>query len=268
MADFQVSIASAPLGAVVVPHTMIVASAVLLGVIAVALAGPVPVLLAKATWPSRAPVLALLVWQGIGLAGGLAMIAGLALAGYSLAPSGLALLPAAALAAYLLAHLATTIVQATRQRRRHLVLLDLLAAPHPTRAGTRVLDDAAPVAYCLPRGVGSVTVLSRGLLDVLDADALRAITAHERAHVEQRHDLLLLAFRAWRSALPWFPVAAHAEAEVAALVEMLADDVARRDVQDCDLARAILAVGAGRVSGAEPAEPSTRESDRFRRHAA
>src|SRR5699024_12771537 len=63
-------------------------------------------------------------------------------------------------------HPATTIVQATRQRRRHLVLLDLLAAPHPTRAGTRVLDDAAPVAYCLPRGVGSVTVLSRGLLDV------------------------------------------------------------------------------------------------------
>src|SRR5699024_2958099 len=83
-------------------------------------------------------------------------------------------------------------------------------------------------------------------------------------HVEQRHDLLLLAFRAWRSALPWFPVAAYAEAEVAALVEMLADDVARRDVQDRDLARAILAVGSSGVSGAEPAETSTRGSDRFR----
>src|SRR5699024_8881893 len=131
--------------------------------------------------------------------------------------------------------------------------LDLLAAPHPTETATRVLDDAAPVAYCLPRGVGSVTVLSRGLLDTLDADALRAITAHERAHVEQRHDLLLLAFRAWRSALPWFPVAAYAEAEVAALIEMLADDVARRDVHDRDLARAILAVGSSGVGGAEPA---------------
>jgi len=261
----SVGLASAPGVPLLVPHGTIVVVAVLLAIVTVALAGPVPVALARASWPSRSPVLALLLWQAIGLAGGLSMIGALALGGYSLVPSWLALLPAAGLAVYLLAHLAVTVVQVTRQRRRHLVLLDLLAAPHPTQAATRVLDDAAPVAYCLPRGVGSVTVLSRGLLDTLDADALRAITAHERAHVEQRHDLLLLAFRAWRSALPWFPVAAYAEAEVAALVEMLADDVARRDVQDRDLARAILAVGSSGVSGAEPAETSTRGSDRFRR---
>jgi Zn-dependent protease with chaperone function len=227
----------------------------------------------------RAPVIALLVWQGVGLAGGLSMIGALALTGLTLVPalaaggavSGgaalwLALIPAAAFAIYLLVHLAATIVQVTRQRHRHLALLDMLSAPHPTRARTRVLDDAVPVAYCLPRGAGSVTVLSQGLLDRLDPDELVAVIAHERAHVGQRHDILLLAFRAWRSALPWFPIAALADAEVAALVEMLADDHARREVRDEVLARAILAVGASGVSGAE-VEPagSTRGSDRFKR---
>ncbi|WP_146793352.1 M56 family metallopeptidase [Agrococcus baldri] len=262
-----------------IPHGAIVWAAAMLWLVALLLAWPVPVWLARVGWPMRAPVIALLVWQGVGLAGGLSMIGALALTGLAVAPgvaqgaavSGaaalwLALIPAALFAIYLLVHLAVTIVQVTRQRHRHLALLDMLSAPHPTRARTRVLDDAVPVAYCLPRGAGSVTVLSQGLLDRLDPDELVAVIAHERAHVEQRHDILLLAFRAWRSALPWFPVAALADAEVAALVEMLADDHARREVRDEVLARAILAVGASGVPGAEhDAAGSTRGSDRFRR---
>lgn len=255
-------------GALVIPHGAIVWGAAMLWLVALLLAWPVPIWLARAAWPMRAPVVALLVWQAVGLAGGLSMIGALALTGFAVAPDRLwlAAIPAAAFAVYLLAHLAVTIAQVTRQRRRHLHLLDLLTSPHPTRARTRVLDDALPVAYCLPRGAGSVTVLSQGLLDRLDPDELVAVIAHERAHVEQRHDLLLLAFRAWRSALPWFPIAALADAEVAALVEMLADDHARREVRDEVLARAILQVGASGVVDAE-VEPagSTRGSDRFKR---
>jgi Zn-dependent protease with chaperone function len=260
-------------GALVIPHGAVVWGAAMLWLVSVLLAWPVPVWLARAAWPARAPVVALLVWQGVGLAGGLSMIGALALTGLALAPglSGSAaqlwaLVPAVAFAAYLLVHLAVTIVQVTRQRRRHLALLDLLSSPHPTRARTRVLDDAVPVAYCLPRGAGSVTVLSQGLLDRLDPDELVAVIAHERAHVEQRHDLLLLAFRAWRAALPWFPIAALADAEVAALVEMLADDHARREVRDEVLARAILHVGASGVPGSDvDTAGSTRGSDRFTR---
>lgn len=264
---------SAMPGALVIPHGVIIAAAVILGAIALALAWPVPVMLSRASWPMRTPVMALLLWQAIGLAGGLSMIGALALAGYSTAPDHpwLALIPAAAFTVYLLAHLGVTIVQVTRQRHRHLALLELLTSPHPTRARTRVIDDAVPVAYCLPNGARSVTVLSQGLLDRLDPDELVAVIAHERAHVEQRHDLLLLAFRAWRSALPWFPIAARAEVEVAALVEMLADDHARREVRDEVLARAILQVGASGVSAAgaeQPVSGSTRVSDRFRRLAA
>ncbi|MCR8671520.1 M56 family metallopeptidase [Agrococcus sp. HG114] len=255
-------------GAFLIPYGAVVWAAVMLGLVAVLLAWPVPIWLARAAWPMRAPVIALLVWQAVGLAGGLSMIGALALIGLAIAPQQpwLALVPAAVLLTYLLVHLAVTVVQVTRQRRRHLELLDMLTAPHPTRARTRVLDDAVPVAYCLPRGVGSVTVLSQGLLDRLDADELVAVIAHERAHVEQRHDLLLLAFRAWRSALPWFPIAALADSEVAALVEMLADDHARREVRDEVLARAILHVGASGVPGAEvDASGSSRGSDRFKR---
>ncbi|WP_072312854.1 M56 family metallopeptidase [Agrococcus sp. Marseille-P2731] len=261
-------------GALVIPHVALVWAAALLWLASLLLAWPVPVWLSRAEWPMRSPVLALLVWQGVGLAGGFAMIGALALTGLAAAPAlperlahpWVVLLPALLFAVYLLTHLGVTIVQVTRQRHRHLSLLDLLSAPHPTRARTRVLDDAVPVAYCLPRGAGSVTVLSQGLLDRLDADELVAVIAHERAHVEQRHDILLLAFRAWRSALPWFPVAALADAEVAALVEMLADDHARREVRDEVLARAILQVGASGVPGAErDAAGSSRGSDRFRR---
>jgi len=92
-------------------------------------------------------------------------------------------------------------------------------------------------------------VLSQGLLDNLDPDELAAVIAHERAHVEQRHDILQLAFRAWRSALPGLPTAVLAETEVAAMVEMLADDQARREVRDEVVARAILRVGAADGSG-------------------
>ncbi|WP_152545465.1 M48 family metalloprotease, partial [Microbacterium sp. CH12i] len=185
-----------PYGAIVIPHGAIVWAAVMLGLVALLLAWPVPIWLARAGWPMRAPVIALLVWQGVGLAGGLSMIGALALIGLAVAPAmpWFALVPAAVLAIYLLVHLGVTIVQVTRQRRRHLELLDMLTAPHPTRARTRVLDDAVPVAYCLPRGAGSVTVLSQGLLDRLDADELVAVIAHERAHVEQRH-----ASCCWRS---------------------------------------------------------------------
>lgn len=255
-------------GALVIPHDVLAWAAAMLWLTSILLAWPVPVWFSRAAWPMRAPVIALVVWQGVGLAGGFAMIGALGLTGLAIMPERpwLAVILAAAFATYLLVHLVITTVQVTRQRRRHLALLDMLTAPHPTRARTRVLDDAVPVAYCLPRGAGSVTVLSQGLLDRLDTDELVAVIAHERAHVEQRHDILQLAFRAWRTALPWFPIAARADAEVAALVEMLADDHARREVRDEVLARAILQVGAHGIPDQEIRDSgSTRGSDRFRR---
>jgi Zn-dependent protease with chaperone function len=243
--------------------------AVVLTLIAAALAVPIPIALARSAWPTRAPARALLLWQVIALAGGLSMIGALVAVGLALLPSteiggGIVFGAAAALAAYLLGHLAVTVVVVARSRRRHHALLGLLTSPHPTRASTLVLEDSAPLAYCVPRGWNSLTVLSRGLLDRLSPDELSAVIAHERAHLEQRHDILLVAFRAWRSALPWFPIAARAAEEVDVLVELLADDGARRVVSDGTLARAIAAVATVEPDGVprtlrHPVTPRSRD---------
>ncbi|MBN9606206.1 MAG: M56 family metallopeptidase [Actinomycetales bacterium] len=238
-----------------------------LAALALALAGPVPVLLARARWTTRAPATALVLWQAVALAGVLAilgapLLAGLAPLGASapaalgalaqglragrleLPPSSvLALTATAALAGYLAAHVASTGIRIAAQRRRHHALLTVLSTPDPARRDTRLLDERAPLAYCLPRGLGSVTVLSRGLVDALAPDELDAVVAHEGAHVAQRHDLVLTAFRAWRAALLGFPIAALAEARVAALVEMVADDQAARRAGADALARAVDRVG-------------------------
>lgn len=257
------------------------ASAVL-ACLAVLLAWPVPLVLARAEWPSRAPGTALVLWQSIALAGGLSMIG--ALVTYGLIPfgpdlfSGLAALvehlvagtlpPSASLvhifalclavllAGHLLLNLAMTVVRSERQRSRHLSLINLLSAPMPDRPGTRVLDHPAPVAYCLPGVTRSVTVLSEGLVTLLDPAQLQAVIAHERAHLRQQHHLVLVAFKSWHSALPWFPIANRAEAAVGLLVEMLADDQARRVVDDETLATAIALVAS---EGADRQDGSTLE---------
>lgn len=155
------------------------------------------------------------------------------------------------LAIHLVLNLVLTIVSTERQRRRHRQLVTLLGSPDPARPGTQLIDNAAPIAYCLP-GARSITVFSAGLIQLLEPDELSAVIAHERAHVSQRHDLLLIAFRAWHMSLPWFPIAYRAEQEVGALVEMLADDQARRTAQDATLASAIALV-AGAQAGVEDA---------------
>jgi Zn-dependent protease with chaperone function len=240
----------------------------LLAVFAVLLAWPVPILLADAHWPAAAPGVALLLWQAIALAGGLSMIGALLTAGLvafgdslpialgdfgryvfagSLPPDAtfpemFALAGAILLAVHLVLNLALTVVRTERQRRRHLQLVRLLSEPMPDRPGMRMIDHAAPVAYCLPGSARSVTVLSAGLVSLLDDEQLRAVIAHERAHVSQRHHLVLIAFRAWRSALPWFPITTRAQDAVGVLVEMLADDRARYEVADDVLAATVARV--------------------------
>lgn len=250
-------------------------TAMLLGGLALALAGPVPVLLARAKWPTVAPALALALWQSIALAGGVSMIGSLLLAG--LEPFGadlrsrsasawshflsgplpadltllhtFALSAAALLTVHLLLNLGLTSARSQRQRRHHRELLRLLSSPLPDAPSTRIIDHPAPAAYCLP-GARSVTVLSEGMIALLSPAQLDAVVAHERAHLRQKHHLLIDAFRSWKRALPWFPIATRAQDAVALLVEMLADDTARRSAGDQVLAEAIRIVDETRAEGA------------------
>ncbi|MFF1831034.1 M56 family metallopeptidase [Paenarthrobacter sp. NPDC058040] len=250
----------------------------LLAVLALILAWPVPVLLSRAQWPARSPFTAMVLWQAIALAGGLSMIGAMLV--YGLEPIGdnliaglkglagmvfnnapttalgfwhlFALSAAALLTAHLVFTLLLTYYKIERQRRRHRELLALLASPSADGPGTVVINHDSPVAYCLPGGARSVTVLSDGLMAALEPAELRAVLIHENAHLSQRHDLLLWAFAAWRQALPWFPTTRLAQTAVNSLIEMLADDVALRTESKGTLIKAIAIVSSGSSAPAPP----------------
>jgi hypothetical protein len=244
----------------------------LLGVL---LAEPVSRALAVAHWPARDPVGGLLLWQGVGLAGGLALVgAGLV---YGLAPlgdpvpaaltttgravlagdvpagldltHGLALLATLVVVARLLGVLGATTVRTLRARRRHRDLLDVLGTPWPAAPGARVLDHPVPVAYCLP-GRRARLVLSAGVLEALEPAEVRAVLAHERAHLRERHDLVVLPFVAWGATAPFVRGMVCAQVAVAALIEMRADDVAATDSAPADLVGALRAVGGSAPAAA------------------
>ncbi|MDQ0756747.1 M56 family metallopeptidase [Arthrobacter sp. B3I4] len=254
----------------------------LLAVLAIVLAWPVPILLSRAQWPARSPSTAMLLWQAIALAGGLSMIGAMLV--YGLEPIGdnllaglrslagmvlrnepttalgfwhiFALSAAALLSAHLVFTLLLTYYRIQRQRRRHRELLALLASPSPDGPRTMVISHDSPVAYCLPGGARSVTVLSDGLMAALEPDELRAVLSHENAHLSQRHHLLLWAFAAWRQALPWLPTTRLAQEAVNSLIEMLADDVALKTESKATLIKAIAIVANG--SPGAPGAPAAR----------
>jgi Zn-dependent protease with chaperone function len=160
-----------------------------------------------------------------------------------------ALSAAALLTAHLVFTLLLTYYKIERQRRRHRELLALLASPSGQDAATLVISHDSPVAYCLPGGARSVTVLSDGLMAALEPAELRAVLIHENAHLSQRHHLLLWAFAAWRQALPWLPTTRLAQESVNSLIEMLADDVALKSESKATLIKAIAIVASGSAQG-------------------
>jgi Zn-dependent protease with chaperone function len=238
--------------------------------------GTVPgaVALASARWPYRSPAVAILLWQALGLSWGLAAVG--ALAGLGAVPArwgvaggaltgavhalrdaalgfGLASLIAVVRLTFLAAGTALLVLlcwvllaaSATvlLARRRHRMLLSLLAHGDPKVPGALVVDSPAAAAYCVP-GLRSQIVISAGTLDLLDSAELAAVLAHERAHLRARHDLVLLPFSALGRAFPRSAVVRQAHGTVALLVEMLADDRALRHRPARELATALLRVGA------------------------
>ena len=160
-----------------------------------------------------------------------------------------------------------SVVLTVQRRRAHRLLLDLLTGERGSSgrrpsagsgreiddllADVRILDHATAVAYTLP-GWHSRVVLSVGLLDLLARAELVAVIDHERAHVRSRHDLLVLPFQAWTTAVGWLPGVRAAAGSVAELTEMLADDWAASRSSSSTLAKALATValaGVPRLAG-------------------
>jgi hypothetical protein len=253
------------------------ADAALLAVIAVGSALGASAL-QRASWPRRSPATAILLWQALGLAGGLAAIGALLAIGVDvpgLRSSGvlgaLGALPSKLLSGQLLDPHQSPVVIAARlvmlvsglallavlwlvlvvafadaigARRRQRELLALLAHGDPKAPGALVVDYPAAAAYCLP-GIRSQIVVSVGTLDLLAPAELAAVLAHERAHLRARHDLVLIPFTSLRRAFPRSQVITQAHRTVALLVEMMADDRALRvrGLLARELATALLRFG-------------------------
>jgi beta-lactamase regulating signal transducer with metallopeptidase domain len=255
-----------------VSATVVILAAIAIGCI------PAARTLAGASWPRRSPAAAILLWQALGLGWGLAAIG--ALIGFGVTAPGAAvasgalrqltgmartgsLPPVADLAAairmlclvagivllgvlcWILLSASASVVRA-RQRQRE--LLTLLAHGDPKVPGALVVDHPAATAYCLP-GRQAAIVISAGTLDLLDTDELAAVLAHERAHLRERHDLVLLPFLALLRAFRWAEVARQAYQAVELLIEMHADDRALRQRPARELATALLRVGAAGGGG-------------------
>ncbi|MCZ8380999.1 M56 family metallopeptidase [Mycobacterium sp. CPCC 205372] len=257
-------------------------SALAFTIVALVLIGPVPAMLARASWPMRAPRAAIVLWQSIVLAAVLsAFSAGIAIASRLFVPGPdgrptatitseiavlgwpmwLLLVFVFALTLLIGARLIVSVLQvaiATRRRRaHHRMMVDLLDMPRTAMpdnvcgtADLRILDVAQPMAYCLP-GMRSRVVVSDGTLTTLAGDEIAAILTHERAHLRARHDLVLEMFTAVHAAFPRFVRSGSALDAVRLLIELLADDAAVRAAGPTPLARALVACASGRTpSGA------------------
>ncbi len=237
--------------------------------------------LVQASWPRRSPAAAILLWQALGLASGLAAVGtliGLAMPASTIGVVRSALRAGALLRAgevfrltgtfgaqgglpmvivvvrltclaaglVLLASLCWVLVAASaaalHARRRQRALLTLLAHGDPKVPGALVIDYPSAAAYCLP-GLRSQIVVSVGTLELLGRGELAAVLAHERAHLRERHDLVLLPFTALRRAFPRSATCTGAHRSVALLVEMLADDRALRGRPTRELVSALVRFG-------------------------
>ncbi|WP_131103308.1 M48 family metalloprotease [Ornithinimicrobium sufpigmenti] len=107
----------------------------------------------------------------------------------------------------------------------------------------RVLAHPAPTAFCLP-GKGDRIVLTRATVERLGHEELRAVLAHEQAHLDHRHDLLLELFTVLHKAVPARVRAHTALHEVHLLAEVLADHRAAARTSAPALARALVAMVA------------------------
>ncbi|MBU2669408.1 M56 family metallopeptidase [Actinoplanes bogorensis] len=218
-------------------------TALLLGALGLTLSLVVPGILANAHWPDRAPAAAVALWQSITLTGVLAAIGVVLVAPYELtraAGSGkpvasAALIGALAVAALIILRLLISLYGVTRRSRarraRHRLLVDLLDRAEQHRElgpdHLRVLDGALPLAYCVP-GREPRVVLSHGVLQVLDRAQIDAVLAHEQTHLRHRHEVVMESFTAFYRAVPG-PLRSRKPLEaVHLLLEMIADDAARR----------------------------------------
>lgn len=235
-----------------------------LGLLGLVLSLVVPAPLARARWTAATPTASVVLWQAVVAASVLSAVAVVLIApeeisgALSAGPTAAAwgLFGALAVALLIVTRLVVSLVGVMRRsaarRARHRELLDLLddAERSAALAGDlpadqrqlRVLGAPLPLAYGLP-GRSPRVVVSDGALRLLDTAQLRAVLAHEQAHLDARHDVVLESFAAFHRAVPRPLRNERALGAVELLLEAAADDAARRRCGDAPLRSALELLG-------------------------
>jgi Zn-dependent protease with chaperone function len=137
-----------------------------------------------------------------------------------------------------------TALAVRRGRGRQRDLLNLLGEQRDTFLGAHGVEHDVPLAYCVPGGGGRVVVTTAAVA-ALDQRQLTAVMAHEYAHLDGRHDLVLFGADVAASAFPWSRFFKRARNELRLLIEMVADDEASRRSDRDDLVSALVDLGQG-----------------------
>ena len=256
---------------------------------AVALAAAGTWWLPRASWPRRSPRLAIAVWQVlIVTVVASALLAGLILAipclrvwadwsslkacaaswraQYASAGGAIASTAGGVLTLGAAARLAWFTGTAVTSSRRSRACHDETLAVVGRRGlvpGMVLLEDDRPAVYCVP-GRRRI-VFTTGALRRLDRDELDAVLAHERAHLDGRHHLVIILAGGLRTAFPHVPLFAAAASQISCLVEMAADDAAARRAHRLTLAGALLTLAAARVPAGALGAGGTTAAQRIRR---
>ncbi|KPM56886.1 peptidase M48 Ste24p [Frankia sp. R43] len=241
-----------------------------LSVYAAVVACGLPYSLRDASWSSRAPRLAVVMW----LAAMISVVSVAALAAALLfvplhaigdtlvllvqwcgwsdhsltvsarwtAPRTAGVVVGAAAALRLLQVAVTVAVGGRRSRVRHRHDVRLLGRFHPALR-IYILDHAGRSAFCLPGRSGGV-VITEGALRALRPTELDAVIAHERAHLAGRHHLILATTAILARAFPIVPLFVAGHEELRRLLELTADDSAARRSAPHVVAEAVLRLAA------------------------
>ncbi|MGW0200447.1 M56 family metallopeptidase [Nonomuraea sp. NPDC003201] len=244
-------------------------AAIILATYAIGAGCVLHLLIERAHWLSRAPRVTIAIW----LAAAASVVMSAALAGVELAfpthafrdelaafvtacgdalsghPSSAPPRPFAILAGPTItglavarsAHCALSVFFGGRRGRRAHCSALLLVGRHHRALDALVVEYDEPAAYCVPGRKGLI-VITRGALNSLHPSQVHAVIAHERAHLNGRHHLLLNAAQAVARIVPRLPLFARLGREIPRLVEILADDTAAREHGRDTIATALMAV--------------------------
>lgn len=142
---------------------------------------------------------------------------------------------------WFLAALGMVVVGASLSARRHVDVLRTAGLRSDLGPHVWVVPSDDITVYSTPMRGGAI-VLSRGALEVLDERTLAAVLAHEQAHLDRHHHWVSGLLRVFCALVGWVPLVRHGVREVSALVQMDADDAARRKVSDAALFDALMSL--------------------------